>query len=386
MPALQETRQHGGEPRGVPDVLICNENRGFGGGEVHTLALARALQRAQWGARMLCRRGSWLDRAAPPELKRGYASFANEVDVVTVGRAFAELGGVDVAHAHATRDNLLVGIAARLRRKPMVRTLHSFLEPSLSGLARTVLRRYTDRVICVSEAMRAHALEWGLRPERLVVIPNGIDTSRFQPQGKKEARERFGLPASGIVVGAVSGLWNLKGPDLFLRSMARVPDALLLVAGDGPMRGELEVLARDLGIHERTRFLGNLDDPCPVYAASDVIVMASRDDAFPLVALEAQGCGRPVVAFDVGGIREALEEGQTGLLAPSGDTVALAKAAHSLISDPARTARMGDAAADRVRKLFSEEVMVRRITQVYQDVVSDAEIKRRRANPTNGDR
>lgn len=364
----------GEEPRAMARVLICNENMGFGGGEVHTLALARSLPRLHWEARLLCRRGSWLDQAAEPDLTRHHATFANELDVLTVARAVAALRGVQLAHAHAGRDHLLVGVASRLRGIPLVRTLHSFLEPSLSGLARYVLRHHTRRIICVSEAMRRHALSWGVSAERLEVITNGIDVERFQPQPRGEARRRLGLPLDATIVGAISGLWHLKGPDVFLRAMAGVPYVHVLVAGNGPMRDDLGVLARQLGLGERITFTGQLDDPRLGYAAADLIVLASRRDAFPLVALEAQACGRPVVAFEVDGIPETLAD-DTGVLVPAGDVARLARAIQALTSDGERMKRMGRAGVERVRARFSQDLMVRRVVALYDAVLTEVALR-----------
>jgi glycosyltransferase involved in cell wall biosynthesis len=351
-------------------VLLCNENRGFGGGEVHTVALARVLARHGWAASLLCRPGSWLDGAAP-DLPRHHASFANEVDFFTVLKAARLLRRFPIAHAHAGRDNLLVGLASALTRVPLVRTLHSFLEPSLSGLARRVLRRHTARVICVSRALRSQALEYGIAEERAVVIPNGIDVARFHPASAREARAVLGIPAEGPVIGVVSGLWSLKGPDLLLETVARVPGALVVIAGDGPMAGALREQADRLRIADRVRFLGKLEDPRPVYGAADVVVMASRQDAFPYVALEAQACGRPLAAFSVGGIAEASVEGETSLLAPAEDVDALAARVRALLDDRPRREKMGEAAAALVRARFSEDVMAERIIDLYQTVVAE---------------
>lgn len=357
-------------------VLLCNENRGFGGGEVHTLGLARDLAQYGYQPALLCRRGSWLDTAGP-DVVRLYAPFANEIDAFTVARAASLLRRFSVAHAHAGRDHLLVGVAARMTRVPMVRTLHSFLEPTLSGLARRILRRHTDRVVCVSEAMRAHAAEWGVPPQRLMVIPNGVDVDRFQPASREEARRALDLPIDRPLVGAVSGLWDLKGPDLLLEAFAHVPpDAMLVVAGDGPMRADLEARAARLGFAARARFLGKLDDPRPVYAASDVVVLASRQDAFPLVALEAQGCGRPIVAFRVGGIPEAVTDA-TGLLVPALDTAALGEAIAALVADPARHERMGRAAAEHVRARFSRRGMLTALAELYDALAAERALARR---------
>lgn len=345
-------------------VLLLNENVGFGGGEVHTAHLARSLRALDWDAVLVVRPNAWLNQAENQDLPRRHAPFANEVDPVTVWRIARLATTAKVLHAHASRDHVLGTLAARMAGVPIVRTLHNFLEPSLSPWARRQMARAT-RLVCVSQALKDHLPEYGLPLDRAVVIPNGIDTERFAPGDAREAREALGLPLDARIVGAIGNLIPVKGYELLLQAMRDVPDALLALGGDGPERNRLEALARDLGIADRVRFLGHQADPRAVYHAADLFAMSSRMEAFPLVALEAQSCGKPVVAFAVGGIPEAVEDGRTGRLAPPEDPAALASAIRDVLDDPRDLA---SAARGRIERHFSLPRMAERISRLYEEI------------------
>jgi len=345
-------------------VLLLNENLGFGGGEVHTAHLARSLRALDWDAVLVVRPQAWLNQPENEDLPRRHAPYANEVDPVTIYRLIRLAAGATVVHAHASRDHVLGTLAARMAGVPIVRTLHNFLESSLSKWARRQMAR-AARLVCVSQALKDHLPEYGLPLDRAVVIPNGIDTERFAPGDPREARDGLGLPGDATIVGAVGNLIPVKGYELLLEAMRDVPDALLALGGDGPERQRLESLARDLGLQDRVRFLGHQADPRALYRAADVFAMSSRMEAFPLVALEAQSCAKPVVAFAVGGIPEAVEDGRSGRLAPPEDPAALARAIRDVLADPRA---MGEAARARIERSFSLRRMAVRISELYEEV------------------
>jgi len=166
------------------------------------------------------------------------------------------------------------------------------------------------------------------------------------------ARSRFGLPADAAVVLAIGALVPEKGVDLAIDAVAALPGELgveLLVVGDGPERDRLVARAGD-----RVTFTGPLDDPAVAYAASDVVVLPSRGgDSMPATLIEAALCGLPAVATPVGAIAEIVVDGETGLIVPVGDGVALGEALTVLVADPGRRVRLGDAARTRAKERFT---------------------------------
>ena len=250
-------------------------------------------------------------------------------------------------------------------------------------------------VIAVSSLDYALSGVLGTMPDnirkKLVEFPIGVDTARFFPGNKEEARRRLSIPAGARVALFVGGLDRahyFKGVSVLLNawkelslrakrsnlggvgiaSSPRVPPPLagqvgtprndiLLVAGEGDLREQYEARARGLGIADRVRFMGRIaDDDLPdLYRAADVLVLPSidRSEAFGKVLLEAQACGLPVIASNLPGVRTTLKSGETGLLVPPNDSTALADAIRSVLDDPARTASMGRAAREWIESRYS---------------------------------
>ena len=164
------------------------------------------------------------------------------------------------------------------------------------------------------------------------VIPNGVDADRFAPGDRAAARAALGLP-DGPLVGMAARLERVKGADLALRAVSLVPGATLAIAGTGGERGALEALAAELGLGDRVRFLGHLDDTAPFHRALDAYCLPSRDEGLPLAILEAQACGAPVAAFGVGGVPAAVDPA-SGEVVAAGDVEGLAAALRRILEAP----------------------------------------------------
>ncbi len=231
-------------------------------------------------------------------------------------------------------------------------------------LLRRVLRA-ADRII----ATNPHYIEtspW-LRPvrDRCVVVPLGVEVDRF-------ARERGRSPGSELLF--VGKLRYYKGVDDLLQALVAIPTARLTVVGEGPMRGEWEALARQLGLAERVTFTGEIPDAeLPArYAAADLFILPAnaRAEAFGTVLLEAMSAGLPCISTELGtGTSWVVQDGLTGLVVPPRDPQALAEAIHALLADPERRAAMGRAGRARVRAEFTQEQMVARVQAVYRQVL-----------------
>lgn len=236
--------------------------------------------------------------------------------------------------------------------------------------------RLLDRAISVSECTRLDRIRYARAvPSRVVTIHNGIDPAPYDHlPDARTARAALNLPPDRIVIGAVGQLNPFKGYDVLLRAFARVapahPTADLAVAGTGACRGELESLARELGIESRVRFLGFQSDVPLVLAALDVYVMASRCEALPYALLEAMAAKLPIVATTVGGIPEVIEHGRSGLLVPPGRADALSAALHELLGDRQRWSRIGTAARERIDRRFHQRDSARDTVAVYRQMLN----------------
>jgi glycosyltransferase involved in cell wall biosynthesis len=178
-------------------------------------------------------------------------------------------------------------------------------------------------------------------------------------------------------------MYPVKGHQAMLGMMPRIieacPDVLLLLAGDGPERETCEALTDRLGLSRYVMFLGERDDVPELLAACDIFVMPSEREGLGLAAIEALAMGKPVVGFDVGGLSEVIDDGETGRLVPFGDIDAFIAAVLALLFDAALLAALGDR-AQRAAQRFSLEEHVRRLLECYQELVPGSDVASLRAS------
>ena len=267
---------------------------------------------------------------------------------------------IDLVHAHQYTPYFYAATACLLAPpRRVVFTEHGRHQPDRLRLRRAAcnqaLRPITAAYTAVSEFTRDSLVTFERMPHaRIEVIYNGVDTD--DPGiARAEARQRLGLPATARVVLSVGRMDRVKDFGTLVRAMVptlvEVPDALLLIAGDGDRTyaDDLRRQAETLGIARRVQLLGSRDDVPVLLAACDVFALTSVTEATSMTILEAMRAARPVVATDVGGNHELVAPGVTGLLAPAGDVARVADALVDLLAAPAQAARLG--AAGRARLL-----------------------------------
>jgi glycosyltransferase involved in cell wall biosynthesis len=221
-----------------------------------------------------------------------------------------------------------------------------------------------DAVLAVSKALRDHVVELGIDPAKVHVVPNGVNTDLFHPAPKDPSlRDRLGL-AEEPVLGFVGGLRPWHGtellPEVLARVSARHPGVRLVIAGDGPLRAELERSLNERGLAGRVVFTGAVaHDQVPAVIRQFDVALApypALDHPFyfsPLKLFEYMACGVPVVAANCGQIAEMIRDGETGLLHPPGDLDALADACDALLRNPKKRLLLGQSAAQFVRANFT---------------------------------
>jgi glycosyltransferase involved in cell wall biosynthesis len=222
-------------------------------------------------------------------------------------------------------------VTVTLRGTELPHSRNPALRPKLEAVF-----RQADRVIAVSDSLRQLALGLGLPSDRAVVVGNGVDTAKFQPVDRQTARSRFRLPPQAKVLVTVGALVERKGfhrvIDCLPELLARHPDLYYLVVGgaspEGDMDAALRAQAARLGLGERVRFLGPIPPEALKWplSAADVFVLATRNEGWANVILEAMAVGLPVVATDVGGNREVVVSEELGSIVPYGDQPALTRA------------------------------------------------------------
>jgi glycosyltransferase involved in cell wall biosynthesis len=280
---------------------------------------------------------------------------------------------VAVAHSFDFYTNLMLIPAARLAGVAAVVGSHRQLGDLLTSRqfqAQKMAFRWCDRIVCNSQAA-AERLGKPAWADRVSIIGNGIAPENFVAANPALPRE----PGS-VRVGMVARM-NDRGKqhEMFLRAAARlapqIPSLSFVLAGDGPLRPPMEQLARELGLAQRVLFLGERRDIPAVLAALDVSVLTSNSESLSNVILESMAAGVPVVAADVGGNPELVQNGRTGLLFPAKSEEGLAEALRTLISQPELRRRMGVESLARVRAEFTVTAIRDRYQSLYHQILTE---------------
>jgi glycosyltransferase involved in cell wall biosynthesis len=291
----------------------------------------------------------------------------------------------DVLHTHTSKAGAtgrVAGLAAGTARPNAI--VHTFHGHVLSGyfdnrrergfrLVERALAHITNRVIAVSEQVRDDLLRFHIgTPEKITVIHYGFDLDRRvagSAASRDEKRTAVGAADDDFVIGWAGRLSEIKRPLDLVRAAAKVDGSLLVLAGDGELRSDVESLASSLGLTDRVRPLGYVDDLGAWYGAFDAFLLTSANEGAPVVAIEALAAGTPVVATDAGGTRTVVDDGQSGYLAAIGDIDALAGRLRELRDDPDLRHRLGTFGAHRMRERFSTERMVEETDAVYTEIL-----------------
>ena len=368
----------------VVEVLATGTN---GGAQEHVYSLVSRIDRSRYDVRVV----SLSTESAVRRLERlGFpVCVIDDPDDETATAELADyLAAIeaDVVHNHmyraeivGTRAALALGAAAiggRGRRPYVVSTVHSSrIRPDED---RELLRRLTpsmDRLVAVSTAIVEKIRDEGRDTIPVDLIYNGVDLDRYDHQEPCcTLRDEYGMEPGSQIVGVVARLEPEKGHPTLLEAwplvLRSVPDAYLLVVGEGSRRDALEAQARELRIAHRVVFTGRRDDVPAVTAALDVAVLPSYREAQGLTILEAMALSRPVVASRVGGIPEMITDGVTGLLVPPRDAPALAAAISRLLTDHPYADLLARAGHDLVHDRFCVQLMVSSIEAIYDEAVA----------------
>jgi len=232
-----------------------------------------------------------------------------------------------------------------------------------------------DLVICVSHRQRATYEKMGVAAHRMTTVPNGVAPRTSSP-GRAAARRALGLTADQPVVMTVGRLTVMKGQRHLLEAvpllLQRLPDAVVVLVGEGHLRRALTEQAERLGVAHAVRFAGHRADARGLLDAADVFCLPSLQEGMPLAALEAMDAGLPVVGTRVIGTSEVVDDGVTGLLVPPARPAALAAALLQVLGDPVLRAAMATAGRHRYEGWFTADRMARRTAAVYDDVLARA--------------
>jgi glycosyltransferase involved in cell wall biosynthesis len=286
---------------------------------------------------------------------------------------------VDVVHAHQYTP-FFYGLAARLPgpRRPILFTEHGRHQPDYPRpkrmMANRLLLSRRDRVVGVGASVRqALITNEGIPARRVGVLYNGIDVDAFSATvDRAAARRELGARPGEFVLLQVARLDYLKDHATAVRTLARVvaqvPQARLVLVGDGPEQPAVEGQVRALKLDDKVRFLGLRKDVSRLLHGADAFLLTSVSEGIPLTVIEAMAAGLPVVATDVGGLREVVDDGATGFLAPAKDDAGLAAHALRLAADADLRRRLGEAGRARAKVHFDEPRMAANYGGLYREL------------------
>lgn len=317
---------------------------------------------------------------------------------------FVERDGVnyDVIHSHYWLSGWAAGKLKKTWHVPIIHMFHT-LGALKNRVARSQAERESERRLAVEKEIMGFSdclvaatcqekaqMTWlyGARPDKIKVIPCGVDSSLFRPLPRAEARARLNLPDDRHLVLFVGRIESLKGIDILLQAISRLVQSspswkdrlrLYIIGGDFLSPGEegerqeflrLWQLCAELGLSKQVSFLGAKEQEILpwYYSAADVVVMPSFYESFGLVALEAMACGTPVIASRVGGLAQLVQDGKTGFLVPSGDSASLAYKLARLLQDDGLRAEMGAQASSQARQ-YAWPKVAPQIAKLYHQLI-----------------
>lgn len=303
--------------------------------------------------------------------------------IIRVRNLIRELGS-EIVHTHLLRADLYGGAAARWAGVPViVSTAYAI------GQYRRERRRRTDplldaacaalprHVVAVAEAVKRDCVErLRMTPDRISVIHTGIDPPPpIDPARPVAFRSKLGIPSDAPLVVTLARLSYEKGIDVLIDTAALLarthPSARIVVVGDGPDRPALETRIRECGVRETILLAGFCQDVWPAVAAADVACLPSLSEGMPNVLLEAMALGRPIVATTVGGIPEAITDGENGLLVEPKNAEQLAATLARLIDDRSLADRLGTAGRRTVEERFLARDVVARYAALYTSLLAE---------------
>ena len=361
-------------------IFFYTDSREIAGAENALFTLIEALDRQAWnptllldaatGTEQLAKRGRALDIPVlfAPETPLGLKGARRVPALVRLLRRERPA----VFHAHLTwpmagKFPLAAAVAARV---PAVVATVQLIPPVTSDrsnlLQLRLLARRVGRFIAVSRDIATGLVDdFGWPADRIEVIHNAVEAGRFVAPARASLRDLLTEGGDRAVVLVPARLNEQKGHSFLLRAAAQLPEAVFVLAGDGPIRDTLEAQAAELGVERRIRFLGYRSDIPQLLAASDLVALPSLYEGSSVAILEAMAAGRAVVASAIGGTDELIEDGKTGILVPPGEVDPLAAALRRLLDDPELRRSIADAARRRVERDFNAAAMAGRVEKVY---------------------
>lgn len=300
-----------------------------------------------------------------------------DVKVIYKIRKMIKQNGITHIQSHGYKSNLYALLASCLKKRFLIATCHPWAESDYSFMARLYekfdlfwLNRF-NRIVAISNEVKEKILSSGLPKEKVSIIENGIDLSRFNGSLNRDRnRKKFGIMNDSLVIGAVGRLSVEKGYAILIdvtKELIRdFPKLYLLIIGDGPLKQILKQKTLRNDLNQYIKFVGESDDIPLMLSLMDIFVLPSLGEGLPMSLLEAMAAKLPVIASSVGDIPKIISHNQNGLLVPSNNKVALKNAISTLLRDQQKRQVIANSGYLTVSQKFSAQKMVKKYIELYK--------------------
>ena len=367
-------------------VLYVRVDGCFGGPERHILTLLKHIDRSRFEPVVapMVSEGGLAESARELGVPVAFVPMPTRLSVPSARKVLTEIiqeYGIDLVHTYGIRSNLVAGPLAKRHKLPWVARVPNLNYTDYGNrligwffhFLNNRLLRQADAVQVISTPLRDYFASLGNPPERLELIPNGIDLpTPPSSELRDDSRQYYGIDDAQIVIGSLGRVEQIKGYDQLLYCIPHLPaDTVVLIGGEGSESATLMQEARVLDVANRFKLVGFVQDIRFFLAACDLYVQPSYSEGVPSAMLEGMAMSLPVVATKVGGIEDVIRDEEDGILVPPGDRSALLKQLTMLCEDREKRVFLGERARGRVEEVGSAEKMTRRIETLYDSLLSD---------------
>jgi len=346
---------------------------GLGGAERVVINLAKGLDKTKFNPMVCClnEKGEFANELENEGIKVIALNKKGRFDISVIFKLISIIRQykIDIVHTHLWGANFWGRIAAEITRVSVVIATEHNVDSWKTKFYLAIdrwLSHSTEKIIAVSDKVKEFYMSKGIDANKIIVIHNGIDIKRYElALGNKKDKE--------ITLAVMGRLVLQKGHRFFLmalKELIRSYKVKGLIIGSGPLEQELRQLSQNLGLNGNVTFTGLRQDIPDLLKTIDILVIPSLREGLPIIALEAMASGIPIVATKVGGNPEVVLDGQTGILVPAGDSMALAEAIERLIKDKNLVRKFSEKALDRIKEYFTLEKMVKETEEVYRECLT----------------
>lgn len=374
------------------NILYFINSLNVGGAERCLVSLIKKINRQKFNVIVCCMRKtgeliSEVEKLGIPVITLGYRPF-NPVSIYRLSNIIREVKA-DIVHTQLYEADIIGRLAAKIAQVPVVissiqnihwwKSDHKLAPRIKAAIDRITVNYCTAKVIAVSDAVKEfHIKQVGYNSRKVTVLYNTINLDEFTLPGnldpKRKKETDFELQPETPVIINVASLTPQKGQVYILQAVPKVlkaiPDTHFLIVGQGRLNPELQAIARETGISNNVIFTGLRSDIAELLAMSDIFVLPSLWEGLSVAVLEAMAMKKPVVATNIAGMSELVINGETGVLVPIRDADALADAIINLLRYKQKAQRFGDAGRKRVTKFFSDDVVVTKLENLYEQLLT----------------